>query len=67
MVLRMVMAEAVFSVYAPPALYLPQPLALQCQIPAAWRATAYFPQKSQKNRECCETSIFLICLRRVDP
>ena len=65
MVLRMVIAEAVFSVYAPPALIRLQ--GLHTQTPAAERTTEYLPQKSQKNRLCCDTSIFLICLRRVDP
>lgn len=42
----MVMADAVFNVYAPPAFDLPQ--WRQSQMPTAFRRTLYLPQKSQK-------------------
>ena len=65
MVLRHVIAAAVFSVYAPPAFCLPQ--LLQFQMPVATRLTLCLPQKSHKYLECCDTSCFLICLRRDAP
>ena len=37
------------------------------QIPVEWRLTVFLPQKVQVYRACCETSIFLTCLRREAP
>lgn len=53
MVERQVMADAVFSVYAPPAFCLPQ--SLQFQMPVALRFTPNLPQKSHKYLACCDT------------
>jgi hypothetical protein len=36
-------------------------------MPTAWRFMAYFPQKSQKNLECWDTSCFFTTLRREAP
>lgn len=53
MVERQVIADAVLSVYAPPAFCFPQ--SLQFQMPAALRFTPNLPQKSQRYLACWDT------------
>jgi hypothetical protein len=65
MVDRTVTAAEVFSTYAPPAFCFLHPW--QHQIPTAVRFMAYFPQKSQKNLECWDTSCFFTTLRSDAP
>merc|ERR1719335_1367123 len=60
-----VVAAAVASCQAPPAIVLLQ--LLQCQIPTACRFTLVFPQKEHKYFARCCVSIFLTSFRKLAP